>query len=113
MTDKEKNELIQEFMGWKLVFMPSIPEHKGGWAFQNQFTSETLPNQYSDSHIPFCSDWNWLMKAIISVDDHLDCNGSDKLYKAAQELTEAVSCYNINIVSNSLCRAIEYYKLFK
>lgn len=113
MTDKEKNELIQEFMGWKLVFMPSIPEHKGGWAFQNQFTGETLPQQYNDSQIPFCSDWNWLMKGISSFKNCIRELPMWKCMSCVDDINGELTSNDINNTSIALCNAIIKYNLPK
>ena len=111
MTNTEKNRLIEAFMGWELKYITDYDLNQ--WCFVNSITGEVKTGVYNKSTVPYCSDWNLLMKALKKFDTMEYFKWNEGLYseysKFCDQIDYAVTLYNIGDAVNALCEGIEWY----
>jgi len=117
MTNTEKNKLIQKFMGWELKWITDYDLNQ--WCFVNKHTGKTISGMYSNSELPYCTDWNWLME-VLAAFDSLNIPIKFRSFKELEkysfhcdDIDHAVTLYDINDASNALCDGIEWYNSLK
>lgn len=112
MKKAEKDKLITEFMGYKLVpWMNGRAWERATFSsIHDTFNLHGRLWRETDNYYKWSSDWNWLMEACKKFDqltlDKLDyeayvahCDGIDDL----------VTCYEKEPVYDRLVEAIEWY----
>lgn len=74
---KTDNELIAEFMGWKLVtintpfikFMTDKPMKV--WKMPSDFNTEFVPKVIREDDLKFERSWDWLMPVVEKISQHI------------------------------------------
>ena len=111
MTNTEKNELIEAFMGWELKWITSCNLNQ--WCFVNKHTGKTISGMDNTSELPYCTDWNWLMEALKKFDELNEKSMTfliqDQYQDKCDAIDYAVTLYNIDDAVNALCEGIEWY----
>jgi len=111
MSNKEKNKLIEAFMGWELKWVTDYDLNQ--WCFVNKHTGKTISGMYNNSELSYCTDWNWLMEALKKFDTIYQNMEAIKWMSDHARLCDyidyAVTLYNIDDAVNALCEGIEWY----